>query len=152
MTHAERDDDTFANDGDSARWMAPLARIAVVDPLDLDAILEPYDSLLRLGCGRIVIPSSNETPLIRQNPAIGRPTIARMVVGTEVADPRSEVDVAAQLAVLAVERECDVVVVSDRDLSGFERFRVERLVGDTDADRSTCLQQIRDFWQCNVVL
>ena len=154
MTYSERDDDSFAADADAARWMAAIARATCADPVNLDALLEPHDCLARNGSGRIVFASSNDTPLRRAAGDGDRPAIGCLLSGEDAVDPNGVSAMTAQLAALAIERDCEVVVISDQNISGFERFgfRVERVAGDTDAERSVCVQQIRDFWNCDVIL
>ena len=54
-----------------------------------------------------------------------------------------------RLAAFAIERDVEIVVLSEADCSGFERFgfRVERIAGDTPEERAACEDQIRRFGQ-----
>ena len=75
--------------------------------------------------------------------------VAIAIVSMETRD-----DVLACLDSLTAERDVEIVVLTDADRSGFERFgfRVERLAGDTPAARAACEDQIRRFWNLDLVL
>ena len=63
-------------------------------------------------------------------------------------------DRAMRLAAFAIERDVQIVVLSESDHSGFERFgfRVERISGDSPEARAACEDQIRRFWNLDLVL
>ncbi len=63
-------------------------------------------------------------------------------------------DRAMRLAAFMVERDVIVVILAETDVTGLERFgfRVERVSGATDAERAHCEEQIRRFWNIDLVL
>lgn len=65
-----------------------------------------------------------------------------------------ETGLAARLAALAIERNCEIVALTTKDYSGLERFgfRTERIVGETEGERALCLEQIKRFWNIEIVI
>jgi hypothetical protein len=63
-------------------------------------------------------------------------------------------DMALRLAAMAFERDAEVVILSAVDLCGLERFgfRVERMAGETHAARAACVDQVRRFWNIDLVI
>ena len=63
-------------------------------------------------------------------------------------------DRALRLIAFALEKDVEIVVLSELDLCGFERFgfRIERIAGDTPAARAACEAQIRRFWNIDMVI
>lgn len=61
---------------------------------------------------------------------------------------------AGQLLSLSMEREADVIVLSEIDYSGLERFgfRSERICGETEAAREACEYQVSRLWNPEIVL
>ena len=76
-------------------------------------------------------------------------------VGLRVTDELADApDRAMRLAAMAIERDAEVIVLSQTDTSGLERFgfRVERIAPDHAAQDDAFLQQVRRFWQLDLVL
>ena len=63
-------------------------------------------------------------------------------------------DRAMRLAAFAIERDVEIVVLNESDRSGLERFgfRIEQISGDTPEARAACEDQIRRFWNLDLVL
>jgi hypothetical protein len=59
-----------------------------------------------------------------------------------------------RVAAFAIERNVEIVVLSETDYSGFERFgfRIERISGHCAETRAACEDQIRRFWNLDLVL
>lgn len=127
------------------RWTAIMGRIAAGQP---DAIDPPDEATPR---GRELFPDITaaampQTPMARPD---------AVAVGFRVTEPLPDlVDRAFRLAAFALERDVEVVILSHVDESGFERFgfRVERIAGEDAAARSVCEEQIRRFWNIDLVL
>ncbi len=151
---AQRTDDTFSADENAARWMATIVRTTSAEPLGLDSLLEQHDALAGPSAGRPVFAPCNAAKGRRRDDDGLRPSVGWLATSDRLDSPASLCATVVQLASLAVERDCEVIVISDQDVSGFERFgfRTERLAGDTESERETCLSQIREFWQCDVIL
>lgn len=154
MSAILRTDESFDADADAARWMSVLARTTVLEATDLDALLYEYDHLAAARVGETIFPPLNETPLRATGAEDLRPAIGFRVDADAAAHPQILATRAAELAALAVERDCEIIVISDSPVAGLERFgfRVERLAGDSEDEKEACLQQIRDFWSLAVIL
>ncbi len=63
-------------------------------------------------------------------------------------------DSAMRLAAFGIERGVQIVVLCESDRSGFERFgfRVDRVAGETSEARAACEDQLRRFWNLDLVL
>ncbi len=59
-----------------------------------------------------------------------------------------------RLAAFAIERDVEIVVLNEADRSGLERFgfRIEQISGDNPEARAACEDQIRRFWNIDLVL
>lgn len=154
MTEPVRTDLIFAEDPDAERWLSVLSRITTRSPNDLDAALAPHDTLAKVEPGRVLFATQSETPL-----SPGSHDAVRAAVGVYCRQDADETPTdiarrAANLAALAIERDCEIVALSDGHLSGLERFgvRTERIAGSTPAERDVCFAQIRDFWALTVIV
>jgi hypothetical protein len=135
---------------DTARWTAILSRIDPRDAADIDDIARDFDP-------RAAVPGRDVFPDV-EGCLMPRATFKRedaVAIGLRIAaEPTDAADRAMRVTAFALEREVEVVVLSDCDRSGFERFgfRVERVTGDTEARRAACEEQIRRFWSIDLVL
>ena len=133
-----------------------LPRIGPHDADDLDALLAPFDPRRTAG-GRDLFPLPEavlmpETGLKRADAVcVG---LRVPVGGAEGESAGDVVDRAMRLAAFATERDVDVVILAEADRSGFERFgfRVERIAGATSEERAACEDQIRRFWNIDLIL
>ncbi|MBM7069933.1 hypothetical protein [Actibacterium sp. 188UL27-1] len=145
-----RTDDTFLHCPDAERWRGVLARVNGHRATNLDTAVRPFDPVAAEDPGKVLFPEPDLTPVL---PEIGdqRPAVGVMVEDALTKDP---IVLAAQLAALALEKDCEIVVISENNLSGFERFgfRTERVAGNTEAERAACLDQIRAFWNLDIIL
>ena len=135
---------------DLKQWSAILSRIGPHDADDLDELLATFDPR-QSAAGRDVFPLP-EAVLMPQT-ALKRADA--VCVGVRAAaDGRVASDRAMRLAAFAIERDVQIVVLSEADRSGLERFgfRVERLSGDSPEARAACEDQIRRFWNLDLVL
>lgn len=135
---------------ETARWSAILSRIDPRDTADIDDIVRDFDPRAATP-GRDLFPDVEACLMPRA--AFQREDA--VAIGLRVAtEPTDAADRAMRVAAFALEREVEVVVLSESDRSGFERFgfRVERVSGDTEARRAACEEQIRRFWSIDLVL
>jgi hypothetical protein len=135
---------------DRAQWSGILSRIGPHDADDIDEILAPFDPT-RGPAGRDLFPLPGAVLMpearLKRADAICVGLRARAAEG-------GAADRAMRVAAFAVERDVQIVVLSEADYCGLERFgfRVERLAGDDDEARAACEDQIRRFWNLDLVL
>jgi hypothetical protein len=134
---------------DPRRWSANLSRIVARDADDVDDLTGAFAP--RPTPGRDLFPAP-EAPLM---PGTELSRADMVCVGFRarpgLPDPA---DAAMRLACLAIERDVEIVVLAQGDVSGLERFgfRTERIAGDDEAARAACEDQIRRFWNLDLVL
>lgn len=150
MIRLPRTDESFRNCRNAARWGDVLARISSERAIDLDADLSAFDPDAAAEPGRTIFPVPQSAVVLPED-LPQRPTVGILL------SPAREIDdvvFAGQLAALAVEQDCEVVILTEAPLSGFERFgfRTERIAGQTDAEKTACIEQIRSFWGMEVML
>jgi hypothetical protein len=136
---------------DSQRWNEILLRIVPQDATDIDDITGPFDSCRAAAEGTDIFPELASV-LMPQCRMKRRDAVC---IGLRAKDVLSDAaDRAVRLAAFAIERDSEVVVFAHSDASGLERFgfRVERVAGDTEAARSACEDQLRRFWNIDLVL
>lgn len=130
------------------RWSAIINRIIAHEPEALDALVT--DGNLPPPGGDIFPPV--DAALVAEAPMTRPDAVA---VGVRVSEPLPDlVDRALRLAAFALEKDVEIIILSHIDESGFERFgfRVERIAGDTPEARAACEDQIRRFWNIDLVL
>jgi hypothetical protein len=135
---------------DAQRWNAILARITGHDATDIDDITRDFDPRSE-HTGRDLFPEV--AGQLMPEAAMKRP--GAICVGLRVeAPPVDAADQAMRLVAFALEKDVEIVVLSHIDHSGFERFgfRIERICGDSEAERDVCEEQIRRFWNIDTVL
>ena len=136
---------------DPTQWTSILPRIGPHDADDLDPLLSPHDP--RRGTpGRDLFPLPEA--VLMPEAALRRTDAVCVGLRAGTADPSEVVDRAMRLAAFAAERDVQVVVLSETDRSGFERFgfRVERIAGETPEQRAACEAQVRRFWNLDLDL
>ena len=133
-----------------ATYTRLLTRITTQEPASLDQITGQFDPRIRAEGREIffddLFPLPPETPM-------KSPTFA--AIGVQVDDKRADLpSLAARLAALAIERDCEIIVMTANDYSGLERFgfRTERISGNSAAERDACREQIRRFWNIEIVI
>ncbi|MFT3972565.1 MAG: hypothetical protein QM699_03675 [Amaricoccus sp.] len=135
---------------DPTQWNSILSRIGRPDAEDIDALLAPRDPR-RATPGRDLFPLPEA--VLMPGAELKRPD--GVAVGLRAGGATPDVaDRAMRVAAFAVERDVEIVVLTDADRSGFERFgfRVERVAGETPEARAACEDQIRRFWNLDLVL
>jgi hypothetical protein len=145
---------------DPTHWSSILPRIGRHDADDLDPLLAPFDPRHATpGHDLFPLPEAELMPgttLKRADAVcIGLRAPAAVVTSAVTSAGASYVvDRAMRLAAFAAERDVEVVILADADRSGFERFgfRVERVAGETPEARAACEDQIRRFWNLDLVL
>lgn len=130
-------------------WKSTMERITPNAPVDLDALLGVANDV-----------TAAEPPPTK----ISRPPSARLwskrdakasYLGVRVKEPsETTAQLAAQLAAAAMERAVVPVILSYCERSGFERFgfRVERVLGDTDAALAALETEIARFWDLAIII
>lgn len=131
------------------QWNSILLRIGRYDADEIDDLLAPFDPR---GCepGREVFPLP-EAQLMPQT-LLKRSDAVCVGVRAPAADERV-FERAMRLAAFAAERDVQIVVLNETDRSGLERFgfRIERVAGDTPEERAACEDQLRRFWNLDLV-
>ena len=135
---------------DAQRWNAVLSRIVPQDVTDIDDIVGPFDPCCAAE-GSDVFPEISSVLM----PQSGMKRRDAVCVGLRAGGLLPDAtDRAVRLAAFAIERDAEIVVLAEADESGLERFgfRVERIAGDTEAARGGCEDQVRRFWNIDLVL
>jgi hypothetical protein len=136
---------------DTTHWSSILPRIVRHDADDLDALLTPFDPR-RTAPGKDLFPLPEA--VLAPGTALKRADAVCVGLRAPAGAPGDVADRAMRLAAFAAERDVEVVILTESDRSGFERFgfRVERIAGETPAARAACEDQIRRFWNLDLVL
>lgn len=135
---------------DTQRWNTILSRIAPREADDIDDLARGFDARHRPG-GRDVFPEIAAV-LMPQATMKRRDAVS---IGLRVAAELPDAcDRAMRLTAFAIERDVEIIVLAQSDLSGLERFgfRCERIAGDTEAARAGCEDQVRRFWNIDLLL
>lgn len=135
---------------ETQRWTALLSRIVPHDADDLDELTAVHDPQ-GAAPGREVFPEV----AARLLPQTALKRADAVCVGLRVKAPLPDAaDRAMRLAALAAERDVEIIVLAEVDATGLERFgfRIERVAGDTPETRAACEDQIRRFWNIDLVL
>lgn len=136
---------------DQRHWNAILSRIGPHDADDLDAVLAPFDPR-RGDAGRDIFPAPEG--VLMPQAAMKRADTVCVGLRAPEGGPGDVPDRAMRLAAFAIERDVEIVVLNETDRSGLERFgfRTERISGTTPEARAACEDQIRRFWNLDLVL
>lgn len=132
------------------RWNAILSRISRHDADDIDDVLAPFDPR-RSPHGRNVFPEIDAVLM----PQTEMKRHDAVCIGFRVRSHLPDAaDRAIRLAAFAMERDADVVVLAHCESTGLERygFRCERIDGETETAREVCEDQVRRFWNIDLVL
>jgi hypothetical protein len=132
-------------------WSSILPRICQHDADDLDPLLAPFDPRTTEP-GRDLFPLPEAT--LMPAAALKRADAVCVGLRAPAGAGGDAVDRALRLAAFAAERDVEVVILAEVDRSGFERFgfRVERIAGETGEERAACEDQIRRFWNLDLLL
>ena len=155
MMSASRTDESFLADKATQDWINIIMRASVACPTDLDSLLVMQNNLAHTYVGQAVFHDAEGQTLHRNALPGARATIAVVLDDAETRTPdAAAIDLAMRYAALAIEKECDVVIMSHQNNAGFERFgfRVERIAGKTEAQRKACLDQLIQFWGAEIVI
>lgn len=149
MSGLPKNDETFGQSEDASRWREVLARITPNRALNLDEITAKHDPNTAKKFGRVLFPKIDGC-LIGNNLISERPAIGVLVDAFQ----NDSAALAARLASLAIERDCEIIIMSDGAVSGLERFgfRTERIGGETGEEREACLEQLKRFWNIEIVI
>ena len=125
-------------------WSAILAGLSPHRPVELDPPM-PQDVPASRLHARCRPPSVALFPLSEERAGLG------IHVKQPLENPAA---LAARLAAIALERELMPVILSEVPRTGLERwgFRVERVVGATEDDRASMIEDLKAFWSIAVVI
>lgn len=132
------------------RWNEILLRMSRQDAEDIDEIAGTFDPRRRPP-GDEVFPTTDAVLMPQTKMKQETAVFVGLRVTAELPDA---VDQATRLAAFAGERDVGIIVLAQCDLSGLERFgfRVER-IGGGDADAlEICEDQVRRFWNIDLLL
>lgn len=155
MSRSNRTDAAFLADATSARWSDVLVRAFCPSPINIDAVLAALNPLCLHNTGDVVFTCDDPNRVMPQSAPAARPAIGVLLADVDGPVARDKArDLAARYAALAVEKECEVIILSHQHNSGFERFgfRVERVAGADAAARSICVAQLRQFWDLEIII
>ena len=132
-------------------WPTVLSRMTAREPVHLDDELEGHDPRFAKTAGTLSFPEDAAASDI-PTPFDSAETVAFAARITE--KTKNRVQLAATLAQMAYEKGAEVIILSHVDVSGLERFgfRVERVAGETEADRAACEAQLIRFWNIVFVI
>jgi len=155
MIGASRTDESFLADKATQDWVNMIVRGSVACPEDIDDLLAPTNPLAQKKSGHVIFQNSIEQTLARDPAEVTRPTITVVLDDAKARIPDAKsANMAMRYAALAVEKECELVVLTHQNNSGFERFgfRVERIAGRTKTQRQACVDQLLQFWGAEIVI
>ena len=155
MSRTSRTDEAFLADRASARWSEILGRAFCPAPINIDPFLADLNPLCPQGTGTVLFSCTDPHKAAPRFPPFARPAIGVLLADVDApVAPEKVRDVAARYAALAVEKECEVIILSHQNNSGFERFgfRVERVAGADATANAVCIAQLRQFWELEIIL
>lgn len=132
-------------------WLAVLGRITSQSPLNLDADLADLDPRHASKPGILSFPEAAAKSALPTSFSDEETVAFAARVTEETKDP---IGLAVTLAQMAFEKGAEVVILSHLDYSGLERFgfRVERVAGETEAERAASEAQLIRFWNIVFVI
>ena len=155
MMTAMRTDESFLADEVSQDWVNLIVRGSTQCPTDIDGILEGANSLAQKQHGAAIFPTTGGHFNASKSAEQDRATIAVILddAKTRIKDERAN-EMAIRYAALAIEKQCDIVILTHQNNAGYERvgFRVERIAGATKRDKQACIDQILRFWGAEIVI
>lgn len=155
MHSSHRTDESFLADQHAQDWAAILVRASVVSPIGIDRLLVGANGLACEKHGSAVFPSLEAMPVSRVIKAKDRPAIGVLLddQAHRISDEQAHL-MATRYAALAIEKECEVIIFSNQNNAGLERFgfRVERIAGETEVERTDCVEQLRRFWGIEILI
>ncbi|WP_108813740.1 hypothetical protein [Loktanella sp. Alg231-35] len=155
MITSHRTDESFLADKSAQAWSERLMRTSTSCPANIDILLAPANPLAAHKAGKAIFPQLDAQQLQRTLGPDARPAIGVLLDDAEARlDDASTSLMATRYASLAIEKECEVIILSHQSNAGFERFgfRVERIAGKTAAEQNDCIAQIRQFWGLEIMI
>lgn len=127
-----------------------ICRITPALPSDIDDIVLKAMPTHTVP-GRDIFPATMNIALLRQEQTSESLVILGIRIKNSLEDPA---DLAMRLACLAIEKDVLIVVLNYLDYCGLERFgfRVERVSGQTEAEKIICEDDIRNFWNIAMII
>lgn len=150
-----RTDAAFLADKAAQQWSHIIASATSAAPVNIDGLLVGANTLAAhaMGAARFSDMACGASLSTADNGA--RPVIAVMLPDRDERTSAKDAHLlAVRYAALAIEKECDIVILSHQDNAGFESFgfRVERIAGESDTERANCLAQLQQFWGFEIVI
>lgn len=134
-------------------WLDLIARLSAPEPVDLDATVFRGQEIGSRAAGqwRLDQPEAVPPSALLWEKETQDVSFIGVMVKTPLADPT---EVALRLASAAVERGVTPIILTELADCGFERFgfRIERTVADSEEERATLLQEIRQFWDLAIII
>ena len=155
MIAQHRTDESFLADQAAQAWSERLVRTSTSCPANIDSLLAPANPLAAHAPGNAIFPPLDALPAQRALGPDERPAIGVFLDDAAERLPDAHTSLmATRYASLAIEKECEVIILSHQSNAGFERFgfRVERIAGETAAQRDGCVAQIRQFWGLEIMI
>jgi len=155
MMTSARTDESFLADQTSQDWVNLIVRGSTQCPTDIDEILAGANSLAQDKHGAAIFPNVGADAVALRSSQRESATIAVVLDDAKVrtTDERAS-DMAMRYAALAIEKQCDIVILTHQNNAGYERlgFRVERIAGKTKSEKKACIDQILQFWGAEIVI
>jgi hypothetical protein len=130
--------------------LVEITRLTRCEPIDLDALIAHYDP--RTQQSGIDIAPCRTTAALPPCPLARPDAIAIGALVTVF--QKDPADVAFRLLSLATEQDLEVIVFTDLEYSGLERFglRTERIVGTSPEERRACIEEVKAFWGIELII
>ncbi len=155
MQATKRTDDAFLADKCAQDWSAVMVRVSAACPTGIDDLLCDANALARSKKGKAIFPNLQSLPAHRAISDEDRPIIGVLLDDrTQRIAPDVVHLLATRYAALAIEKECEIVILSHQNNAGFERFgfRVERITGQTAQAQQECIEQLKRFWGIDIFI
>jgi hypothetical protein len=127
-----------------------IMRISPDAPLSLDVDLAQFDPIAAKP-GQALFPDE----CFREISARLFEPISAICFGVRITEKTTDIDgLAMKVARMAYERNAEPIILSHIAHCGLERFgfRVERVAGQTEAERAACEAELTRFWNIVVVI
>lgn len=135
------------------RWQLVLSRITSQQPIDLETVITGAEKPAPKPAGDFLAAiAPARAPSSR---LWNRNENDFSYLGVRLTAPLADSTQAAiRLASAALERGITPIILTTLDNCGFERFgfRVERIIGNTDAERASYEEELKRFWNMAIVV
>lgn len=132
------------------RWLGIIDAISPRAPESLDSLVAPFDAQAPRK-GRLLFPSAAAGPC----PPYEIKDEETVTFGARITDQTKDpIALAVSLAQMSLEKGAEAIILSHVDTPVLDRFgiRVERVGGETEAERAACEAQLIRFWNIVFVI